>query len=93
MRDRTAQRHVTTRSFVDLVAEELRRARSGHAPLNSAHEGYAVILEEVEELWDWCRLKRENRLPEAGLEELVQIGAMAQRLAEDIGLVKPPEAA
>lgn len=28
------------------------KARQKHAPMQSAHEGYAVLLEEVDELWD-----------------------------------------
>lgn len=87
MKDRSAQKYVTRSLFADMVAEELSRARRGHAPLNSAHEGYAVILEELDEFWDWCRLKREQRLPESGLMELLQVAAMAQRLAEDLGMV------
>lgn len=32
-----------------LVAEELEAANNIHKPFHSAHEGYAVLLEEVEE--------------------------------------------
>jgi hypothetical protein len=35
---------------------ELERAEAKFAPFNSAHEGYAVMLEEVEELWDVIKL-------------------------------------
>lgn len=71
-----------------MVRRELRKARDGHARLNSLHEAYAVILEEVDELWELVRRKRQDRTPEAVLEELVQIGAMAQRAAEDLNLVE-----
>jgi len=91
MRDKKATKLATERLFSALVAAELRRARNLHAPLNSAHEGYAVILEEVDEFWEWCRLKREQRSPDMGLLELVQIGAMVQRLAEDLGLCPESE--
>lgn len=37
------------------VAAELDRARATHAPMNSHHEGYAVILEELDELWEVCK--------------------------------------
>jgi hypothetical protein len=40
---------------LDEVAQELARARETHAPMHSHHEGYAVILEELDELWEVCR--------------------------------------
>jgi hypothetical protein len=41
----------------------------------SAHEGYAVLLEEVEELWEAIRHDR----PADAAREAAQVGAMAQR--------------
>lgn len=38
------------------VAKELERARATHAPMNSHHEGYTVILEELDELWEVCKM-------------------------------------
>ncbi len=73
--------------FLEMAHDELRRAREGHNNLNSAHEAYSVILEELDEFWEIVRLKRCNRVPEEMLEELVQIAAMANRAAEDLGLV------
>jgi len=74
--------------FAQRVAAELQQARSKHTTnINSLHEGYAVILEEVDELWEIVRMKRENRDRAAVIEELVQIAAMAQRTAEDLNLL------
>ncbi|MEI6044759.1 MAG: hypothetical protein WCS37_10420 [Chloroflexota bacterium] len=36
-------------TFLQLVEEELEEARGQHDYLNSAHEAYAVILEELDE--------------------------------------------
>jgi hypothetical protein len=73
------------RLFQQLQQDELSRAREKHeVRLNSLHEGYAVILEELDELWEAVRARRENRDPQAILSELVQIAAMAQRTAEDV---------
>lgn len=77
--------------FQVLVEKEIRTARSLHRPLNSCHEGYAVILEELEEFWEETRKKREVRNIVILLSELVQISAMAQRAAEDLGLIKQAE--
>ena len=72
------------KSFTQYVESELERARKKNKPLNSVHEGYAVILEELEEFWEQVRLKRDNRDKVKMYEELVQIAAMAQRTAEDV---------
>ena len=74
--------------FAELVSIELARAREKFPRFNSAHEGYAVILEEMDELWALVVLKSTLRSREQMLEEATQIAAMAQRFAEDIGLVK-----
>jgi hypothetical protein len=71
-------------NFLDCVTEELERARDGHPPINSAHEGYSVILEELDEFWDEVKRKRSERDPEAMWSELVQVAAMAARTAEDV---------
>lgn len=74
--------------FLHKVALELLRAREKHTPpINSPHEGYAVILEEVDEFWDLVKSQRPD--PAKLLEELVQIAAMAERVAEDCGLIDP----
>jgi hypothetical protein len=52
----------------------------------SAHEGWAILREEVDELWDEVRKKPGQRNTNAMYNELVQIAAMAQRMAEDICL-------
>lgn len=74
-------------SFTERVAHELEVARRNHAKQNSLHEGYAVLLEEVDELWDEVKKKTKLRNKDNVLNELVQIAAMAQRTAEDLGLV------
>ena len=68
--------------FATDIRRELERARAKHPPINSAHEGYAVILEELDEFWETCRLQ--IPAPERAYRELVQIAAMAERTAEDV---------
>lgn len=74
--------------FTRAVELECSRAEDIHAPINSLHEGYAVILEELDEFWEQVRLKAEQRSPEAVLQELVQVAAMAARTAVNCGVVK-----
>lgn len=65
-----------------LVAAELERAYAKFPkPQNSLHEGYAVLLEEVDELWDDIKA---NHHPEA-ITEALQVAAMAVRLIIDFG--------
>lgn len=78
---------MVTSSFPDRVACELGRARDKHpSKLNSAHEAFAVIREEVDEFWD--KVKADEHKSPAGqtlmVDELVQIAAMCQRAAEDV---------
>ncbi len=81
--------------FAELVRDELAQAREKYPTgMRSAHEGFSVLYEEVDELWDLVRGRTRRtdgsggRDPAAMLGELVQIGAMAQRMAEDVVLGK-----
>ena len=38
--------------LLSAVRSEIVRARAGYKPFNSTHEGYAVLAEEVDELWE-----------------------------------------
>lgn len=63
--------------FLADVRDEYNQATKKHGMFNSAHEGWAVLFEEVDELWDEVRKKRSNRDPRAMRGECVQIAAMA----------------
>lgn len=52
-------------------------------PFNSFHEGYAVLLEEVNELWDEIKKKRTDRNSRQIAYEAIQVGAMALALIKD----------
>lgn len=69
------------------AAEELARARRKHGRMHGPHEGYAVILEEVDELWDEVR-KRDPDVA-AMRREAIQVAAMALRFVEDVCDVAP----
>ena len=66
------------------VAEELARAMAHYKPFNSAHEGYAAILEELDELWDEVKKKPSKRSKDLMNEEAVQVAAMAIRFVHDV---------
>ena len=43
---------MNTKEAIKLVKEELKSANGKFPLFNSSHEGYAVIKEELDELWD-----------------------------------------
>ena len=78
-------KNTRSNNFAIAVEAELQRARAKHQkPINSMHEGYAVIKEELDEYWDETRKQFIDRNNDAIWCELVQVGAMAQRVAEDL---------
>lgn len=66
------------------VITELESARETHPNFHSAHEGWAVLREEVDELWDEVRKKDDERSMRKMRAEAVQIAAMALRFIEDV---------
>lgn len=53
-----------------------------YGSFNSAHEGYGVLLEEVDELWAEIKSKRLNG--ENAFTEAIQVAAVALRIAQQI---------
>lgn len=66
------------------VNAELTEARAVHAPMNSAHEGWAVIMEELDELWEEVRKRRALRDRDRMRREAIQVAAMAIRFVLDV---------
>ena len=64
------------------IAGELDRARAKFPAFNSPHEGYAVIREELEELWEHVRADTGGGLD--ARTEALQIATMALRYALDL---------
>lgn len=75
---------MTPDTIITLILKEYYRAIRHNATFNSAHEGYAVLAEEVDELWDEVKKKARSRSQFALLKEAVQVGAMALRFALDV---------
>lgn len=62
------------------VDQELAKATKKFAIFNSAHEGFSVIKEEVDELWHEVKhgtVKRQRA-------EAIQVAAMALRFIRDV---------
>lgn len=52
--------------------------------MNSAHEAYAVLLEEVDELWDHVKTNQSKRNLNDMRKEAIQVAAMALRFAAEV---------
>lgn len=64
----------------DLIHDEFRRATEKFGSFHNSHEGYAVLLEEVDGLWDDIKA---NDLY-ASCDEAIQVAAMAMRYLFDL---------
>ncbi len=75
----------TDRRLTTLLIEiggQLAKAEQKHAPMHGPHEGYAVILEELDELWD--EIKRQQIDQAAMRKEALHVAAMALRFVKDL---------
>lgn len=70
--------------LIVLIKCEIESATSKFGSFHNAHEGYAVLLEEVDELWENVKLnqKTPNRL-DLIKDEAIQVAAMSIRLIHD----------
>ena len=73
------------KQFTEDMVEEWFRAEALYPNFHSMHEAYAVMLEELDELWEQVRKKPQDRDPEVIYKELIQIAAMALRTVTSLG--------
>lgn len=69
---------------IDDVITELATARRNFPPFNTAHEGYAVLYEEVDELWEEVKKNPAKRDYVKMRAEAIQVAAMAIRFCLDV---------
>ena len=65
--------------ILEAVVKEHQRSLDIHGDFHSLHEGYAVLLEESDELWD--QLKKKHMDLDWVIEEAIQISAMGMKIA------------
>ncbi len=72
-------------STLDDVQAEVERARAKHPrPFHSSHEGYAIIFEELDELWDEVKQQTDERSYARMRKEALQVAATAIRFIEEV---------
>lgn len=69
---------------LQMIIEEYLGAVKKFGGFNSAHEGFAVLQEEVDELWEEVRKKQGNR--EDLAKEAKQVAAMGLRFLVEVCL-------
>jgi NTP pyrophosphatase (non-canonical NTP hydrolase) len=73
------------KKVLDMVGLEVERAKSMFPEdFHNAHEGYAVLLEEVDELWDEVKKNQKVYDFESQRKEAIQVAAMAIRFATEL---------
>ena len=69
---------------LNAIETEYYRAIKLYSNFHSNHEGYAVIKEEIDELWDAIKKTKSTVGNEKIRDELIQIGAMVVRYLNDL---------
>ncbi len=64
------------------IVKKYREAREKHPPMRSPHEGYAILLEELDELWD--EIKAWQPMPDGFSERASEFGKPGMPPAADI---------
>lgn len=68
----------------DAVTAELHSAEERFPRMSSEHEGYAIILEELDEAWEEIKKSPSKRDAAAIRREMIQVAAMAMRFLGDL---------
>ena len=66
------------------VIEEYSKAAEKFPKFKSPHEGYAIIKEELDELWDEVKKQHDLRTNKQMYKEAKQVAAMALRFMIDL---------
>ena len=66
--------------IIELIKKEYFEAERKFPAFNSSHEGYAIILEELDELWDEIKANNKSAIK----FEAIKVAAMALRFLIDI---------
>jgi len=72
-----------TDGIVRDILDELDRADESYEPINSIHEGYAVILDELDAFWQEVRRPTRNGDVQQMRTELIRTAAMCVRTIRD----------
>ncbi len=75
---------MTPKKSLELIESEYIRASGLYPDFHSNHEAYAVIKEEVDELWDAIKKEKNVKGNDQIRHELIQIGAMVVKYLDNL---------
>jgi len=75
--------------WISKIKAEYEQATQKFGKFNSTHEGYGVIKEEFDELWDEIKANSSKEVME---KEAIQLAAMSLRFLVDCCETQPPAA-
>ena len=79
---------MTAQDVIREIGEQLEKARDKHAPpMHGPHEGYALILEELDDLWELVSAQKHD--PIEMKKEALHVAAMAARFVLDLCQAAP----
>jgi hypothetical protein len=70
--------------IVQYVLREVASSSMDNPPMRTLHEGFGVLIEEVDEFWEEVRKKRNARDIEKIRKELIQVAAVAVKIVRDV---------
>lgn len=70
-------------NLLEEVDHEIVAAERLFPAMRNVHEGYAVLLEEVDEFWEHVKTNHKHRDTARMRKELIQVAAMALRVIKD----------
>jgi len=73
--------HEKNNDWMALIKKEYERANIKHKMFTSTHQGYGVLLEEVDELWNEIK---QNSSKDLMAKEAIQVAAMALKFLESL---------
>lgn len=75
---------MTRNEIIGLVNIEIDLANSKYPAFYSTHEGYAILKEELDELWDEIKTSKETNANMLQVNEAIQVAAMAIKFIESL---------
>jgi len=75
---------MTYAGLMNAIIAEAKKGYENWGAFNSAHEGFAVLKEEVDELWDHVKMNQRKRDLDEMQKEAIQVAAMALRFASEV---------
>jgi NTP pyrophosphatase (non-canonical NTP hydrolase) len=68
------------RDYVEAALEKTKNKKK----ISSIHEGYGLLIEEVDEFFDEVKKKTSTRFKEDVIKELAQISSICERIYNDL---------